>query len=235
MLSARQSALLGTIIKTYIDQAHPIASNQLVTRDGFDVSPATIRNDMAALTEAGYLVQPHTSAGRIPTEKAWRWFIDQEPSAAISKREQAILNSVVTEHRTRQDELMRRLAKTMAELADESVLVAWDRHDTYYTGLANLFSQPEFDQADLVLSLSRVIDRLDDVVARMYDRVEDEPEVLVGRENPFSHQCGVILVRYRIGHRSVGGLIGILGPVRQDYGENLARLKYAQRLLAEMV
>lgn len=236
MLSTRQQSLLGTIIKEYIDSARPIASNQVSALDGFDVSPATIRNDMASLTEAGYLAQPHTSAGRIPTEKAWRWYIEQDQTDGLSKREQALLDAIVTEHRARQEELLRRLAKAMAELADQSVLVAWDKHETYYTGLSNLFAQPEFEHVDVMLSLSRVVDRLDDVISRMYDRVGEEPEVLVGRENPFSHACGTIIARYRIGRaeRGVGGLIGMLGPIRQDYGEHLALMRYAQQLLANV-
>lgn len=233
MLSQRQQSLLGTIIKQYIDSAHPIASSQIMARDGLDVSPATIRNDMAALTEAGYLVQPHTSAGRIPTEKAWRWYIEQEGENDLSKREQAILNSVITERQARQEEMMRRVARTMAELADESVLVAWDKHETYYTGLSNLFAQPEFEQANVMLSMSRMVDRMDEVVARMYDHVGEEPEILVGRENPFSQECGTIIARYRIGNTD-GGLIGILGPMRQDYAEHLALVRYAQQLLANV-
>jgi transcriptional regulator of heat shock response len=230
MLSTRQATLLHTLIKEYIDTAKAVSSGQLVDRHALAVSPATLRNDMAALTDDGYLLQPHTSAGRIPTEKAWRWYISQEPPEALTKREQALLRSVVDGHRHQQDELLRQLAKTMAGMVEESVLVAYGRHDTFYTGLSNLFAQPEFEHVDLMQSVSRVVDRLDDVVAKFYDRVGAEPSVLVGRENPFSHQCGAIIVRYRLGENSEG-LIGILGPVRQDYPEHLALIRYATSLL----
>jgi len=192
-ISTRQQSLLKAIIREYIDSAKPVASNQLVVRDNFEVSPATIRNDMAALTEAGFLQQPHTSAGRIPTEKAWRWYIDQEVDQPLSKREQAILRSVVTEHSNHQDDLLRRLARAMAAMVDESVLVARGRYDTYYTGLSNLLTQPEFAHLDLVQNLSRMVDHLDDVIGRFYDQVGEDPAVLVGKDNPFSNQCGVII------------------------------------------
>jgi len=233
MLSTRQEALLQTLIKEYIDTAKAVSSGQLVNRQELAVSPATLRNDMAALTEAGYLLQPHTSAGRIPTEKAWRWYIGQEPPESLTKREQALLRSVVDGHRHGGDELLRQLAKTMAEMIEESVLVAYGRHDTYYTGLSNLFAQPEFEQVDLMHSLSKVVDQLDDVVAKFYDRVGSEPSVMVGRANPFGQACGAIIVRYRLGSGSEG-LIGILGPVRQDYPENLALMRYATSLLGEL-
>lgn len=231
-LSQRQQALLATIIHTYIDSAKPVSSGELVDHDGLDVSPATIRNEMAALTDAGYLVQPHTSAGRIPSERAWRWYISQVDAKPLSRREQAILNSVVETHRAEQDQLLRQVAKTMAALADESVLVAHGHNDTYYTGLSNLFSQPEFETADLVQHVSRVIDQLDDVLTEVSAHVADDVSILVGRENPFSVDCGLIVTRYRTADGS--GLIAILGPVRQDYDEHLALMNYTKALLANV-
>jgi heat-inducible transcriptional repressor len=76
-LSDRQKTLLLLIIRDYIDKAEPIGSKRLVEHYRLELSPATIRNEMAALTEMGYLRQPHTSAGRVPTEEAYRYFVSQ--------------------------------------------------------------------------------------------------------------------------------------------------------------
>lgn len=76
-LSDRQKTLLLLIIRGYIDTAQPIGSKWLVEHYHLDLSPATIRNEMAALTEMGYLRQPHTSAGRVPTEEGYRYFVSQ--------------------------------------------------------------------------------------------------------------------------------------------------------------
>lgn len=75
LLSKRQKTLLLVIIRDYIDAAVPVGSKRLVERYQLDLSPATIRHEMAALTEMGYLRQPHTSAGRIPTEEGYRFFV----------------------------------------------------------------------------------------------------------------------------------------------------------------
>jgi len=76
-LSERQKTLLLLIIRDYIDTAQPVGSRRLVERFRLDLSPATVRNEMSALTETGYLRQPHTSAGRIPSEEGYRVFVEQ--------------------------------------------------------------------------------------------------------------------------------------------------------------
>src|SRR5512146_705704 len=76
-LTDRQKSLLMVIIRDYIDAAQPVGSKRLVDRYHLDLSSATIRNEMAALTEMGYLRQPHTSAGRVPTEEGYRLFVSE--------------------------------------------------------------------------------------------------------------------------------------------------------------
>lgn len=76
-LSERQKTLLLLIIRDYIDSAQPVGSKRLVEHYHLDLSPATIRNEMAALTDMGYLRQPHTSAGRVPSEEGYRYFVSE--------------------------------------------------------------------------------------------------------------------------------------------------------------
>ena len=77
MLDERKLAVLRAIVEDYVSTTEPVGSKSLVDRHGLDVSPATIRNDMAVLEEQGFIAQPHTSAGRIPTEKGYRLFVDR--------------------------------------------------------------------------------------------------------------------------------------------------------------
>ena len=76
MITQRQEKILNSLVKEYIDRAEPISSELLKKKCNLDVSPATIRNELQELTERGYITQPHTSAGRIPTEKGYRYFIE---------------------------------------------------------------------------------------------------------------------------------------------------------------
>ncbi|HZQ28697.1 MAG TPA: heat-inducible transcriptional repressor HrcA [Acidimicrobiales bacterium] len=77
MLDERKAAILRAVVSEYIDTAQPVGSGHVVHEAGLGVSPATVRNEMAVLEREGYLVQPHTSAGRIPTDKGYRFFVDQ--------------------------------------------------------------------------------------------------------------------------------------------------------------
>jgi heat-inducible transcriptional repressor len=90
MLDDRKLAVLRAIIEDYVSTTEPVGSKSLVDRHKLDVSPATIRNDMAVLEEQGYIAQPHTSAGRIPTDKGYRLFVDRlssvKPLSAAERR-----------------------------------------------------------------------------------------------------------------------------------------------------
>ncbi len=76
MITERQEKILNSLIKEYIDLAEPISSDLLKKRGSLSVSPATIRNELQELTELGYIMQPHTSAGRVPTEKGYKFFVE---------------------------------------------------------------------------------------------------------------------------------------------------------------
>lgn len=231
MLTPRQEILLDYIIKDYTKTAKPISSGQMVGQNGIDLSPATIRNEMVALEEAGMLLQKHTSGGRIPTEAAWRWFVQRmQPEVSVGKRERDHLEAVAKQRHESEQELLRKMAKAIAEMIDEAVIVAFDRTDTYYTGLSNLFAQPEFADINVLQGLSKVVDHLDEVMATVFTRVGNDVHVMVGKENPFSATCGTVLGRYSIPRRS-HGVIGFLGPLRQDYGEHMALMRYTQSLL----
>jgi heat-inducible transcriptional repressor len=77
MLEDRRLAVLRAIVEDYVSTHEPVGSKALVERHSLGVSPATIRNDMAALEDEGYIAQPHTSAGRIPTDLGYRLFVDR--------------------------------------------------------------------------------------------------------------------------------------------------------------
>src|ERR1700686_3239615 len=76
MLDDRKAAILRAVVEVYIETAHPVGSSHVVRSAAIDISSATVRNEMAALEREGFLVQPHTSAGRIPTDKGYRFFVD---------------------------------------------------------------------------------------------------------------------------------------------------------------
>jgi heat-inducible transcriptional repressor len=90
MLDERKAAILRAVVEEYIDTAQPVGSAHVVKSSGVQVSSATVRNDMATLEQEGYLRQPHTSAGRIPTEKGYRFFVDNLGAPAALRGTDAV-------------------------------------------------------------------------------------------------------------------------------------------------
>jgi heat-inducible transcriptional repressor len=129
-LSERQKTLLLVIIRDYIDAAQPVGSKRMVERYHLDLSPATIRNEMAALTEMGYLRQPHTSAGRVPTEEGYRWFVTEMMSHA--ELPQSVKNTILHQfHQARPgvEQWMHLAASVLAHQSQGASMITAPRAD----------------------------------------------------------------------------------------------------------
>ena len=161
----RSQKLLKAIIDIYTQTARPVGSKILAEDNSFGVSPATIRNDMAELENAGYVVQPHTSAGRIPTVLGYRYYLDN--LLAIKSPSQNELKEL--EGAYKQD--IRDLAKLLVDKTNLATIVGLAPNDYYFTGLFNLFSQPEFEDYKMVLSMSQVVDSLEKAFSDIYSDI----------------------------------------------------------------
>lgn len=220
MLKERQHDVLRRIIETHITSGETIGSKLLLAehRD-LEVSSATIRNDMALLEEEGYLLQPHTSAGRIPTEKAYRYYIEHFlTDRSLTAKEEQILQNALDQAEILSIPIAKILAKTAAALAEQAVIVAFSPHDLYYTGLSYLLRKPEFREQEQSENWLDMIDHFDEVVSELFQHVDDTV-ILIGQENPFGVECGLIATRYG---RDNSSMLTILGPMRMDYGYNRA-------------
>ena len=233
LLDQRKSFLLQAIIEEYVLTAEPIGSKFLVQKYDMGVSPATVRNDMCLLEKDGYLIAPHPSAGRIPSQKGYRYYLDHFLRVKRGPQIEAHLR-IILQTQERGERLMKQIAKVLGELSGEMIIVAFDPHWSYYTGVSNLFHKPDFAQLGLVYSLSELIDQFDEVIASIFSSITQKPQVFVGDENPFGKEMSAILTRYE-GEDESEGLLGIVGPLRMDYAKNVGLLEEVNRLLKESV
>ncbi|NMR19317.1 heat-inducible transcriptional repressor HrcA [Cellulomonas fimi] len=125
MSEDRRLAVLRAIVEDYVQTREPVGSRVLVERHGLNVSPATIRNDMAALEEAGYIAQPHTSAGRVPTDKGYRLFVDRLSTVkALSAPEKRAIESFL-EDAADLDDVVDRSVRLLAQLTQQVAVVQY--------------------------------------------------------------------------------------------------------------
>lgn len=231
MLRERNKKLLEYIIEDYIKTAEPVASHALVEKYNLDLSSATIRNEMVNLEKSGYIYQPHISAGRIPTEKAYRFYIKNFlKEKKLTRQRVGNLDKVKKVFNGDHEQLLREIAKRVAEFSKETVIVAFNPKDIYYTGVSNLFNQPEFREEELLNETLIMMDQLDSKIQGLFNKAEDDIEILVGKENPLSNKCSVISTRFNVFPKQKS-VFSILGPMRMDYEENLALIKFIHQLI----
>ena len=227
-MNERKELILNTIIKEHIKTGAPVGSGILVEKYKLNISPATARNEMAALEEEGYIKQPHTSAGRIPTEKAYSFYLNSLKGKELNSSDLELFEKLLC---GRDEKCIKKTAKEMARISGNTVFWATDKDHFFYTGISNLLAQPEFRESDLIHHISSMIDRVDEIIDDMFDDMDFDTKVLLGSENPFGSSCSTILVKYRNDDKE--GLFGILGPMRMDYEKNIGLVDFINKKLIE--
>ena len=202
----------------------------------FGVSSATIRSEMARLEEAGYITQPHTSAGRIPTDKGYRVYVNAITDAELSETKQIdrsarAIEARVQSHTNRADRAIRGAVDSLVELT-RNLGLATIGDELYMNGIGNLFSHPEFMVADHAQQVARLLDNLE---PWLREAMPNEPlNVYIGSENPIGKSSGASLIisKFRSPF-SDDSYIGVLGPTRQDYGRTMRLVRQAGAMLEQ--
>jgi len=218
-MDERKRLILNIIIQEYIATGQPVASSTIVEKYKLEYSPATVRNEMADLEHSGWIIQPYTSAGRIPTEQAYNIYIKSIEVKELSKHEEKLFNKDMS------DELeAKKIAKILAQQSNLAVVWAFHKNHLYYTGVSNLLQQPEFNHSNLAYDISVIIDRVDEIISDIFETIEFSPKILLGEKSPFGPFSGTIISRYKNSRGT--GLLALIGPMRMDYAENLNRINY---------
>ncbi len=227
MLRERQRAILDAVVREHIRSARPISSQDIVQHFDMAASPATVRNDMLELDDEGYLTQPHTSAGRIPTDKGYRFFVDNLLRRQEMRQQERICLHDLFEVEE-QAEFIRTLARTAARLAGSLVIAHTPKDDmVYQSGLSGVLAAPEFSDAKRVRSFGRLIDELDEHRDEMFDAPHDEATIFIGAENPFADAEGYAIMVSSWRHpRGFRGFLALVGPSRMNYARNKSLLTF---------
>src|SRR5665213_1558416 len=240
-LDKRKAFSLATVVYEYINTAEPVGSVTLTQKYNLGVSSATIRNEMAELEASGYLVQPHTSAGRVPSDAGYRTYVDRLMAPETLTKDDS--RRIRDQFREASPEL----AGVSAEIADAVRTIFATARQTAEpeiaaAGAQNLLDQPEFHDLRKLRAILRIVEEQ----RTLYDLIADEltPEsataasgaahVRIGHELRADElaECSVVTVPYRFGDRGVG-MLAILGPRRMPYARLIALASGTARSLGE--
>jgi len=226
-MTPRQEQILHAIVETYAQTAEPVGSSALCSR--FDTSSATIRAEMASLEQQGYIMQPHISAGRVPTDKGYRAYVNSLEPTRDHRHEQALARRV---HGA--GEVERAIKNAVESLAHvtSNLGLGTIGPTLYLSGMAGLFQHPEFFGGRQAYEVARFLDSLEEWLA---EAAPNAPiSVYIGSENPIGRSSGATLIISRFESPfSSRSYIGVLGPTRQNYGSVIGLVQYTGRLLEE--
>jgi len=214
MITERQSEILDRIIQEYIIQAKPVSSQLLEKKHNFDLSSATIRNEMQKLTNKGYLAQPHTSAGRLPTDKGYRLFVDKllgKESAELATNWQREIKASF--------EFIREITEFLAEESSNLALGYLSNEGIIWKeGWREVFREPEFLQKGYMASFINALEDLEENIGSI--NFPSEIRVYIGKESPVSKNKDFSLITLGFDQ----GLFALLGPKRMSYHKNISLL-----------
>ncbi|MDR2429104.1 MAG: hypothetical protein LBD62_04790 [Candidatus Margulisbacteria bacterium] len=255
-LTSRQRKILALVVREYIDSAAPVGSAVICQKYLEEVSSATVRNELAALEELGFLTHPYTSAGRIPTDRGYRFYVDELMEAyRLTAREKTLV-----------EQLQIALGRDLHSLLDETMKAIQSLSENYTTvlktddlllneltgsvrntlerarqeslhlsGLSKMFYEPEFEN---VQNVRRMMDLLDDKTEMMHildEHSGGETSVSIGAELQAEPLKDFSLVAQDFFYKGEKvGSLGIIGPTRMRYSKITAAVDNIARALDEI-
>lgn len=235
-MTERQMQILAAIIEQHAEIAVPVGSVMLAKL--FGVSSATIRSEMVRLEEMGMITQPHTSAGRVPTDAGYRFYVNtlneahaNEPQSMLLDRSARAIEARVGMQSNHADRAIRGAVDSLVDLT-HNLGLATIGDELYLSGMGNLFSQPEFSGGEHAKAVAKLLDNLE---PWLREAAPNEPlNVYIGAENPIGKTSGASLIisRFRSPY-SDRSYIGVLGSTRQSYSKVMRLVRHAGAMLEE--
>lgn len=235
-LTDRQRDLLKAIVELHVKTGEPVGSENIDKEYSLGVSPATIRNEMVRLTELGYLKQPHTSAGRVPTSIGFRLYItDLMKERNLPVAAEVSMKEALWQQRHKEGRLLQEAVRALANRSGLLSLAVDDEGDIFYAGAANILDWPEFSDIDVtrfVLSLFDEFPTLQQILGRAVG--SDSMHVIFGDELEFEflEPTGFVFCRY-VGPNDKNGIIGVIGPARINFPVVMPYVRYTSDLISQ--
>ena len=249
IITEREKEILNRIVADYIDLAQPISSEFLEEKHHFGICPATIRIEMQKLTDTGFLYQPHTSAGRVPTDKWYRFFVDNLFEKGFPKEKDILkVEDLIEREIGDRVRFLQSLTKNLASFSSNSLALGYlfDEDLFWKEGWEDVLGEPEFKETKVITDFADVIKHFEKEIEDI--KINSGIKVYIGKENPFSKvkdfsiiisKCHLPEPQRRVKKRihplrlpeKENGILAIAGPKRMAYDKNINLLNSLIKLL----
>ena len=231
-LTPRQARILAVIVKENSETSQPVASQEITAKYQLDVSPATVRNEMTVLEKLGFIAQPHTSAGRVPTDKGFRYFVNELMNRVkLSLKEQGALRLELQKLQLGHMELGRRLTKLLAEHSSQAAFAIFPE-EVSTMGLSNVMENNALPSED-AKEIALFFDQIDQYSEKlMGEYAHQKPQAYIGKELKLSKNSDYSMIISGLSLPSgKKGVIGLIGPKSMKYEKNFSLMEYIAKLL----
>ncbi|MDE2001310.1 MAG: hypothetical protein KGI60_01940 [Patescibacteria group bacterium] len=222
-LNERTKSILAAAVKEHIKTGEPVSSKELVKNYDFGVKAATVRNELNALTKGGFLMQPHTSGGRIPTDKGYQFFVESTYDDLLDSRKLIAGNKYQTLAKTLRRGDVRNFIDAFSK-ETKLLGVGQGSGEVYKTGLNDLFSNLDVETKEEMCEIINDFELLDRRLASLKHKFADltgAPRVYIGKDSPItqSKNLSVIMDSFEVNGEPF--LVAIIGPKRMHYDKYL--------------
>ena len=235
-LTERQIKLIKAIVQEYTTTAQPVGSETIDKKYNLGVSPATIRNEMARLEDLGYLIQPHTSAGRIPTAQAIKLYVSElMKTEELPVVEEVEMKERLWNIRHQIDKILSESAKLLSQKTQVIGIALDEDGQLYSSGYANILNLPEFFDIDVTKTVLSLVESYQDIYHILqHARSNQLVHLLIGDDlgHDSLNQCAIAYTDISLGSRK--GYLGVIGPMRLNYSKTLPLLEHLHNLLEEV-
>lgn len=232
-MDIRHQKIIAAIVKEYSETANPVGSKELVDKYNLNVSSATIRNDMAELEKQGYIMQPHKSAGRVPTDKGYRFFVNELMRRfELSEKERRMLKGELVKLQAAHEQLGKSISNLLSQVSGQAAFALLPNQSSA-TGLSHIIGDPEFSDPKTMKQVAQLLENIDQTAVKLVKKSDLNAEAIIGGESPVPVPKNLSLVVSNIKLKDgKKGVIGIIGPKRMPYAKNLSIIEYLARLIS---
>lgn len=225
----RKNRVLANTVSSYINAGVPVSSQELA--EYFDLSPATLRHILAELEDDGYLFHPHTSSGRVPTDKGYRYYVDFLMSGnGLSEEQKGLILDDYKSPVSSLEEILEKTSDIIADLTHYTAIVSFSewQDKVFYKGLSNIFAHAEFHNVEKLALLVRFLEEKKQILELLNRQLSQPFKVYIGTEIAcpcINDVCSLVVSPYRSG-KNRNGRIAVLGPRRMSYDSTASTLEF---------